>query len=46
MKNELLKKLEMELFYLEMMDGWTATEFEKSRKLREEIRKLEEELNK
>jgi hypothetical protein len=45
MKNELLEKLEKELFYLEMKDGWTADDFEKSRKLKEEIRKLENENN-
>lgn len=44
-KNEMLKKLEMELFYLEMKDGWTRDDFEKSFKLKEEIRKLENEIN-
>ena len=44
-KNELLKKLEMELFYLEMKDHWTRNDFEKSFKLKEEIRKLESEVN-
>ena len=44
-KSELLKKLEMDLFYLEMKDGWTADDFEKSRKLKAEIRKLESEIN-
>ena len=41
----MLKKLEMELFYLEMKDGWTRDDFEKSFKLKEEIRKLENEIN-
>lgn len=38
-----VKELERDYFFLEMKDFWTERDFERSRKIREEIRKLKEE---
>ncbi len=38
-----IKELERDYFFLEMKDFWTERDFERSRKIRKEIKELKEE---